>query len=365
MSIIFNNVLISAHCTHYNQPLKWYEEQVALKEHALSEHLRSELPIDEKTGLKHNDLESLDADRCKSQGKPFRFLAEPDVIEPDDTNSLIRAYADLSLVPERNCDRPRVSRQVRLRGADGLVIDDDGHGGKLAFLVCLYKRLYTKVELSLLIDMSKEQSLVELLMFFCHAIIEKLEHPKCLPSDPTMLTRSITEITKLYNNSYKPLRFVDQVSVRRKKPRQVLQCLCDQFPRDLGSINLQSITYKQFAIVVGFYIEQTIWAPSPKAGAWNLLGIATNIANGAYPPRVSLLLDELDLDAAAREQDQLEEEVASLSLLSKDISNGPAEDQSLKSQCVMERPDPEGLSPCEPKSPSIADSWEFLEIFTD
>ncbi|CVK92421.1 uncharacterized protein FMAN_07317 [Fusarium mangiferae] len=455
---------VSAHCMCHKRPLKWYEEQLALKGHiGLSDYLRSELPADEKVRLKHNDIGTLANDlisyvgRCGAQGKPFRVLTYHDVIEPDHTNELsyfiwakdlgldidteswsphkawklapvqlgylaaqtctmisrsntpwttwlaqlvtdlnkslhnpgaptspprtcLPLQTSLSLdtavdpergpVPfrsggetdddvssdkiqhpspepqKRDCVKLRVKRKFDMVRMG--VMDDGGHGGKLAFLVCLYKRLHTEVKLPVLIDLSEMQSLLELLLFLCQAIFEKLGQAKILPNDPIILNVYITEMIELYNNAHEPLKTVDHVPESPKEPREVLACLHHLFPGDLDCINLQSITYKQFAIVVGFYLGQTDRIPRHKAGLWYLTGIATDIANAVYPRRVSVLLDESHLcptgtfyhsdsgDSETEEEGegmrQLEGEITNLDLSSKDASNRPSKDYYTSSQ---------------------------------
>ncbi|KAG4258487.1 hypothetical protein FPRO03_03441 [Fusarium proliferatum] len=232
--------------------------------------------------------------------------------------------------------------------ADGIIMNDGGHGGKLAFLTCLYKRLHTEVKLPVLIDLSEMQSLLELLLFLCQAIFEKLGQAKRLPNDPTILNVYITEMIELFDNTHEPLATVDHVPHSPKKPREVLACLHYLFPGDLGWINLQSITYKQFAIVVGFYLGQTSRVPRHEAGLLYLTGIATDIANAVYPRRVSVLLDEFHScpagtfyhsdsgDPETEEEDegmrQLEGEITNLGLSSKDASDRPSKGHYTSSQ---------------------------------
>ncbi|KAF4948053.1 hypothetical protein FSARC_13846 [Fusarium sarcochroum] len=229
---------------------------------------------------------------------------------------------------------------------DGLVMDCDGYEGKLAFLVCIYKRLYPKTELSVMVRMSQEQSLPGILLFFCHAILENLGRPRYQSRDPEMLNNYIKEITQLSTSTHEPLQPLNHLSASRRTVLEAFTRLYHLFPGDFTWINFRSITSKQLAIVVGFYLGRTNWIPRSEAGVRHLIKTAMDIANEMYRPKISTLLNEFHLgttgtfynsdsgDSETDEEDmarnQMEEEATNLSILSKDIFNESAMDYCSK-----------------------------------
>ncbi|KAM0554148.1 hypothetical protein ACHAPJ_006947 [Fusarium lateritium] len=226
--------------------------------------------------------------------------------------------------------------------ADGLIMDGDGYEGKLAFLVCLYKRWYPKTQLSVVIRMSEEQYLPEILLFFCHAILDNLGRPRCQSRDPEMLDNYIKEITQRFTNAHQPPQPENHIPASRRRVLEALTRLFHLFPGDFTWFNFRSITSKQLAIVVGFYLGKTNWTPRSEAGVRHLIETATDIANEMYRPKISALLDECQVgstgtfynsdsgdsetDGEDKDRQQIEDEVTEGSILPEDISNESAVD---------------------------------------